>query len=542
MRANPSFFVAASLAVVILSGCQREESSDSSSSGSQIKAPAGAPTLELFVMSQCPYGVEVVNAATEARKQLGGGLAMDVEFIGDGSPGKLESMHGKPEVDGDLAQICAKDMAPDRYLDFISCQNKNPRAVDKNWRDCASEGGLEASAIESCMTGDKGQKLLAASFAEAKKRGASGSPTMFLNGKPYEGGRKPRDFMRSVCDAYTGDRPAACSKIPEPPRVKAIFLSDARCKECNIRALEPRLKSELGGLVVEHVDYATERGKAVYAELVAAEPGFKHLPTVLLGAEVEKDADGYGTLKQYMRPIGAYRELRVGGEWDPTAEICDNAGADDDGDGKGDCADDGCKSFLGCRPAIAKKLDLFIMSQCPYGAQAMIAAKEFVDHTGGEVVLDVHFIGEEANGELSSMHGPPEVEEDLRERCAVEHYGKQHHFLRYLACRSKDYKNPTWQPCAEEAGMDAAKIEACAAGEGKKLLAESFQFARSLKIGGSPTFLSNNKREFNAVAASEIQRQYCQDNPSLKSCADKIPPPVQAPGGAPGQQQQAQCN
>src|SRR6185503_20716202 len=129
----------------------------------------------------------------------------------------------------------------------------------------------DADELDSCMNGEEGQKLLAASFATAKKRGADASPTIFLEGKPYEGGRKPRDMVRAICGATKkGSEPAACKNIPTPPKVSAIFLSDSRCAECNIKPLERQLKGVLAGLEVTHVDYNTDAGKALYKELVAA--------------------------------------------------------------------------------------------------------------------------------------------------------------------------------------------------------------------------------------------------------------------------------
>ena len=525
--------------------CEREESTakkDTAATGTRAPAAPGAPVLELFVMSQCPYGVHVVDAAAEAKKQLGSAMNVKIGFVGDGTPGKLESLHGEPEIKGDLAQICALEQAPDRALDLMTCQNQNPKAVDTNWRECAEKVGIEVAPLQKCIEGEHGQKILSAAFAEAKKRGAEASPTMFLNGAPYEGGRKPRDFMRAVCGATKGEKPAACASIPEPPRVSAVFLSDSRCEECDIRGLEPRLRSELGGLVVEHVDYASDKGKALYKDLVATGVDFKHLPAVLLGPEVEKDKEGYTTLGRFLRPIGEYRELRLGGTWDPTAEICGNGGVDDDGDGKADCRDDGCKSFLGCRDNQPKKLDLFVMSQCPYGAQAMIAAKEFSDHFGGEVALDVHFIGNIEGGKLGSLHGQPEVDEDVRERCAIEHYAKDRQYLRYLACRSRDYKNEAWQPCATESGMEPEVLKKCFDGNGVELVTKSFAFAESLGISASPTFVVNNRRDFNAITASGIQKEFCKDNPGQSKCKDLIPEPAGQPGGAGQAAAGAQCN
>jgi protein-disulfide isomerase len=522
-------FVAVALLTVALAGCQKD--SKAKAKEGTATAGAGAATMELYVMSQCPYGVQVENALVPVAKQLGNALDLQFHYIGDGQPGSFRSLHGTPEVAGDIAQLCAQEQDPAKMLDFIACQNKAPREVASNWKSCAEELGLDAKALATCAGSDHGEGLLAASFEESRKKGATGSPTIYLNGKPYEGGRKSRDFLKAVCSEVSGTKPQPCLDIPEPPVVHAVFLSDARCAECDIHKLEPRLKGELGGLQVSYIDYASAEGKKMYDDLVAAGVGFKTLPSVLLAKDVEKDSDGFGSLKQYTRPVGDYYELRLGGSWDPTAEICDN-GSDDDGDGQVDCADDGCQASMNCRPLKAKTLDLFVMSQCPYGAKALIALDEVVEHFGKELALDVHFIGGDQGGKLTSLHGQTEVDEDVRERCAIEHYAKNNKYVKYLACRSKDYRNADWQSCANEAGLDTGVIQRCFDGEGKKLVAESFALSDSLKIGASPTFLANNRRQFNAITAPDIQRQICTDNPDMAGCKEQIPGAPPAPAGS----------
>ncbi|HLU65734.1 MAG TPA: DsbA family protein, partial [Kofleriaceae bacterium] len=375
------------LLLLPLAACERAAGPKEGAGGGAAAANPDAPTLELFVMSQCPYGVQVVDAAAEAKKKLGPDLNLVIDYIGQGTAGNLSSMHGPSEVKGDLAQVCARELAPDRYLDMTVCQNQDMRSVATNWKQCAEKSGIDVAALGACIDGEQGQKLLAASFDRAKARGATGSPTMYLGGEKYEGGRKARDFMRAACAAM-GEKPAAaCKEIPVPPKVSAVFLSDARCAECDIRGLEPRLRSILGGIEVKHLDYGSPEGKALYDQLVAAGAGFQHLPAVLLGPEVEKDSEGYPEIERFLRPVGDYRELRLGGTFDPKAEICGNDGVDDDGDGAADCKDKDCAETLGCRPRKPKTLDLFVMSQCPYGARALIAAQEFVDHMGKDVKL-----------------------------------------------------------------------------------------------------------------------------------------------------------
>lgn len=523
------------VAFATLLGCQNESKLDHAVGATT--APAARTVdkpakLEFFVMSKCPYGVQVEKAVAPVLAKLGGNVDFHIAFIGQKEGDQLTSMHGPGEVTGDIAQLCAREVAPDKYVKMIECQDEDPSHVDTNWDSCGKRAGIDTSAVKTCMD-SKGQQLLAASFDEAKQRGASGSPTMFLNGKPYEGGRKPNDFLHAICNSFDGKKPADCDSIPTPVAVNAIFFSDARCAKCNIDGLEGQLSQIFEGVKVKKVDYMTPEGKALYAQLKQADSSFKALPAVLFDSSIEADQDGKKQIAQYLHPLGAYQAVALGGNFDPTAEICDNK-TDDDGNNKIDCDDASCREAMTCRAEIKNSVDLFVMSHCPYGTKAMLAAKEFSDAFGKDAAVSVHFIGDSKNGQLSSMHGPDEVADDLREVCAVQHYNKDEKFLDFLACRSKDL-SADWKACTGSNGIDASVIEKCVSGEeGKNLLTASFQVASNLEIQSSPTFLLNNRQTFNAQDAAGIAASYCKANPGLPGCAKQLSAvaPAQAAGGA----------
>jgi hypothetical protein len=179
-----------------------------------------------------------------------------------------------------------------------------------------------------------------------------------------------------------------------------------------------------------------------------------------------------------------------------------------------------------------KSLDLFVMSHCPYGTKAMLAVKEFADAFGKDASIAVHYIGDSANGQLKSMHGPDEVTDDLREVCAVQHYSQDGKFLEFLACRSKDL-NADWKDCTGKNGIDANVIQKCVDTEGPGLLTASFKIASNLAIQASPTFLLNNRETFNAQSASDISSHFCKANPGLAACGKELTAaaPAQAAGG-----------
>ncbi|MEQ1564574.1 MAG: thioredoxin domain-containing protein [Myxococcota bacterium] len=491
-----------------------------SQSPASFPMPDHKAVIDLFVMSQCPYGVEAEKLVTPLKEKLGDALEIKINYIGQTQDGEFKSLHGPNEVKGNIAQLCANKQAPAKNLEFIACQNEAVKQVADNWKDCGSSLGLDVAALTTCIDGDEGKELLTASFALATEKKARSSPTILVDGAPYKGARRENDLLRSICVTYGEQAPPLCKDIPEPPVINAVFLSDDRCKECDIHPLEDKLRGQMPGLKVQHMDVKAADGEAMYTKLQAADPNFKFLPAVLLTtAELEKDADAQKGLQRFLAAVGTseYTSLRVGGKFDPKAEICDNT-TDDDGDGLADCADDGCSGQLLCREAMPGKLDLFVMSQCPYGAKALLATHALVDSFGGDVDLTVHYIGDIKDGALSSMHGQAEVDHDIREVCAQAKYPNDYQYLDFMACISKDYKKADWEACARESKMDPAVIQACFDGEGKDLLTKSFASAAELDIGSSPTFLINNKRTFNAVAPDALQKQICQDNPTFEGC------------------------
>lgn len=478
--------------------------------------------LEFFVMSQCPYGVQVMNAIAPVVEKLGPNLEFRAHYIVEQNGDAFTSMHGPKEVTGDIAQLCAQKLAPaGAFMKFVTCQNKAMQDVDTNWKACGAEAGIDAGLLASCIEGEDGKKLLASSFEAARERNARGSPTIFLNGNPYQGGRKSNDFLKAVCNEYPEGKPEACTQIPTAPKVAAIFFSDTRCPDCDLSPLEGRLRSVLGGLEVKRVDYINEEGKKLYAELRQKDPGFKLLPAILFDASLEKDAEGQQELARWLRPVAEYKSLAIGAKFDPTAEICDND-FDDDGNGKTDCADPGCATQIVCRTEKPKHLDLFVMSQCPYGAKAVTAMQEVVANFRGDLDLAVHFIGEVRDDGLQSMHGPAEVDEDVRQACAIKHYGKNHKYMDYLACRAADYRSTAWEACTGKNGIDAKVLQKCFDSEGKALLKKEFELARDLGVEASPTFLANNKHLFNGIDAETIKNRFCEHNAGLKGCTKTL--------------------
>ena len=479
------------------------------SAGSVVEAPRapnpGAVPIELWVMSQCPYGLQAEAMFKEVVDKFGADVDLKLEFIGDAGPGgALSSMHGPKEVAGNVAQACAMKYVP-KWLDFVLCQNEDNRNVDTNWKGCATKVGASSDALAKCIEGDEGKQLVAASFQRAQQKNVSGSPTIFLAGKPYEGGRRPVDIMRAVCAASGEKKPEACSSIPEPIVVNVTLVGDRRCteKDCDLNGLERGLKERIPGAVFKKLDASSPEGKKLLGDLK-----LEHVPAVVFDSTLDADAEGKQAIERAVKKVDGYYVA----ELSPFQPAC----ADDGG-----CKLDACKESKQCLPETPGKLEVFVMSQCPYGVRGVDALKPFLAHfdeAGDKLDLQIHFIGDGTASSLSSMHGPPEVEEDLREICAIEHYGTKRKYLDYFWCRSPNITKGDWASCATK-GIDEKVIRKCSEGdEGRKLLAASFAYAKKNEVQGSPTWRANGKFEFQGIDPQALYVNFCAHNAELKGC------------------------
>jgi hypothetical protein len=335
------------------------------------------------------------------------------------------------------------------------------------------------------------------------------------------------------------------------PEVPVRILIDSRCKtrECeSLSRFEDFIERQMPGVQITTVDYTTSAGKALWRQVSSAHKTAPQaqggaidsnrrplgLPLALFNKRVELEDEAYSRLSRRFLSVGDEYLFQLG-SWDPTAEICDN-GRDDDGDRVVDCRDSDCRGTRVCRPEQPRDLRLFMMSQCPYSNKVLQAMRDVLDNFGrNRSKVDFHLsyvgtIGE--NGELRSMHGLAEIEENKRQLCAQQHYPTGYAFMEYIWCRADSFRSDDWERCAT-GPVDASVIRRCAEGdEGTRLLRESFELSHTLDITGSPTWLLNNRYDMNGRMPQDIKDEYCQRNP-LPECQNSLarPNPAGAPGG-----------
>lgn len=182
------------------------------------------PKLTAFVVSECPYGLQiqrVFRKAVDELKDLSSYLR--VAYLGSIDNGKITSMHGEKEAQENLRQICIREEQADKYWSYVSCFMKEGKTDE-----CLSTTQINNYQLNACMTDkNKGLKYAQADFDLANKLSISGSPTLVLGdsqkiSESGFGGRIPNAVKDIICCA-SKDKPGFCSQELSKKAIAASF-------------------------------------------------------------------------------------------------------------------------------------------------------------------------------------------------------------------------------------------------------------------------------------------------------------------------------
>ena len=153
-------------------------------------ARMGKPTLELFVMSYCPFGVQAEEKVIPIVKKFGDKINFKLQFIAqekaeasaqDITP--FTSLHGYPEVAENIRQLLIAQEYPDRYLDYILCRGKR---LDKSWEACADKLGIDVAKIQALFDSPEAEQLFRENIKRATELGVRASPTILVDGHKFQ--------------------------------------------------------------------------------------------------------------------------------------------------------------------------------------------------------------------------------------------------------------------------------------------------------------------------------------------------------------------
>lgn len=141
-------------------------------------------------------------------------------------------------------------------------------------------------------------------------------------------------------------------------------------------------------------------------------------------------------------------------------------------------------------------LDVYIVSQCPYGLQIQRAMDNAIANIPALAdYMQVRYIGDIVNGKITAMHGDAEAQENLRQICIRDEQRSK--YWAYVSCYIKEGDGAA---CQASEKIDSDKLEGCVkdSNRGLAYAKEDFDLNKKYKVTGSPTIL------LNGVVASEF--------------------------------------
>ena len=180
------------------------------------------PAVDLYVMAFCPYGTQAESAMKPVAGLLGTKADITLRYIttvrGE-TVDSVQSLHGLPEAQEDLRQICIQKNYPEKFWEYLDDFNTRCYSLSQNitslnacWRSTASDLGIDTTAVETCATGPEGLGLLKQDETNANQNGATASPTLLINGVKYSGSRTPEAYKQAICSSFT-EAPSECATV-----------------------------------------------------------------------------------------------------------------------------------------------------------------------------------------------------------------------------------------------------------------------------------------------------------------------------------------
>lgn len=184
------------------------------------------PDVKIFIMSYCPYGLQVQKMMLPVYELLQDEIDVGIYFVD-------YLMHGEQELDENLRQYCMQLEDQSKYFEYLSCfvQSGDCEA-------CMAEAGIDTANLSSCMSATDAAYNISAGYDDSstwrhgnptfdvhndlnEMYGVTGSPAIIINGvKVNVYPRTPENFKQVICSAFNTS-PDECSQtlsneVPSP--------------------------------------------------------------------------------------------------------------------------------------------------------------------------------------------------------------------------------------------------------------------------------------------------------------------------------------
>lgn len=173
---------------------------------------------DLYIMSQCPYGLEALHEIL-LYSTMFDDVAWNIWFIGTvHSDSTLASLHGSVEVDDEKWWLAVQALYPQRWVEFLNRRVSTTAATEQIIRRM----GCAIDAVKAWVD-TAGTVQLMQQYNRSVRLNINASPTLLINNTPYGKAVTLDNLSRFYCKNAPIDLPC-CDSVPD-------CSEDTECKE-----------------------------------------------------------------------------------------------------------------------------------------------------------------------------------------------------------------------------------------------------------------------------------------------------------------------
>lgn len=202
-----------------VSGAQATDGESGAAPSATVSTKNDKPSVELFVMSHCPYGTQIEKGILPVLETLGDKIDFELKFVD-------YAMHDEPELTEQISQYCIQKNQPDKLQAYLKCF-----LVAGDGAGCVASTGINKSQLDTCYSDtDKEYKIMDnfrnnvgfkgsfpgfGIYAEDNlKYGVAGSPTLIINGEEISSGRDSASLLTTICSAFNNAPEECQTELP----------------------------------------------------------------------------------------------------------------------------------------------------------------------------------------------------------------------------------------------------------------------------------------------------------------------------------------
>jgi hypothetical protein len=182
------------------------------------------PTVELFVMSHCPYGTQAEKGIIPAIELLDDKVDFNLRFV-------YYAMHPSAgEVEEQIRQYCIQKEQESKLFPYLKCfLGKTGTSADAE--SCLTEIKIDKTKLNLCVSKTDKDFVISENKNDKTKwlsgnyplfnidkelntlYKIGGSPTLVINGVQVNSARDPASYLDSICQAFSdGNVPEECGE------------------------------------------------------------------------------------------------------------------------------------------------------------------------------------------------------------------------------------------------------------------------------------------------------------------------------------------